>query len=505
MPRALLSVSDKTGLEFFAQQLLDAGYDLISTGGTFRALQAAGLDVQQVSEVTGSPEILGGRVKTLHPKIHGGILAKRDEEHLAELEAQGITPIDIVVVNLYPFRETVAQEVSLDIALENIDIGGPTMLRAAAKNFPHVLVVSDPADYARVVEVLQAGVGGGLRSELARKAFAHTAAYDAAIVHYLSQKSDNEWPDETTLELHKVRELRYGENPHQRASLWRFGSERGPVLDAKVLHGKAMSFNNYGDAEAAWNLLSELPKSAAVAVKHANPCGVALADDLSSAYKRAHAADPVSIFGGVVAVNETVTEALAEELAKTFLEIILAPSYESAALERLQRKKNVRLLEVTSSSISFHQRDIRSLRGGLLVQDMDGGTLDDADLRVVTERQPTANEWRDLRFAWTVCKHVKSNAIVLAKAGVTTGIGAGQVSRIWAAEGAVERAGEAVTDCVMASDAFFPFDDVVKMAAGAGVKAVIQPGGSVRDEEVIAAADELGLAMVFTGMRHFKH
>ena len=480
------------------------GYDLISTGGTFRALQAAGLDVQQVSEVTGSPEILGGRVKTLHPKIHGGILAKRDEKHLAELEAQDITPIDLVAVNLYPFRETVAQEVSLDIALERIDIGGPTMLRSAAKNFPHVLVVSDPADYERVAEALQAGVGAGLRSELARKAFAHTSAYDAAIVQYLSCQSEGEWPDETALELHKVRELRYGENPHQRAALWRLGGERGPVLDAKVLHGKAMSFNNYGDAEAAWNLLSELPKPAAVAVKHANPCGVAIGDDLLSAYKQAHAADPVSIFGGIVAVNETVTEALAEELAKTFLEIILAPSYESAALERLQKKKNLRLLEVTSSP-SYQSKDIRSLRGGLLVQDVDVGTLEDADLRVVTERQPSEDEWRDLRFAWTVCKHVKSNAIVLAKAGVTTGIGAGQVSRIWAAEGAVERAGEEVTGSVMASDAFFPFDDVVKMAAGAGVKAVIQPGGSVRDEEVIAAADELGLAMVFTGMRHFKH
>ena len=505
MPRALLSVSDKTDLESFAKSLLNAGYDLISTGGTFRALQAAGLDVQQVSEVTGSPEILGGRVKTLHPKIHGGILAKRDEKHLAELKEQGITQVDVVVVNLYPFRETVAQEVSLDAALENIDIGGPTMLRAAAKNFPHVLVVSDPADYERVAEALQAGVGAGLRSELARKAFAHTSAYDAAIVQYLSRRSDNEWPDETALELHKVCELRYGENPHQRAALWRLGSERGPILDAKVLHGKAMSFNNYGDAEAAWNLLSELPKPAAVAVKHANPCGVAIGDDLLSAYRRAHAADPVSIFGGIVAVNEVVTGALAEELAKTFLEIVLAPGYESAALERLQKKKNLRLLEVTPLAISPYQRDIRSLRGGLLVQDMDAGTLEDADLRVVTERQPSEDEWRDLRFAWTVCKHVKSNAIVLAKEGVTIGIGAGQVSRIWAAEGAVERAGEEVTGSVMASDAFFPFDDVVRMAAGAGVKAVVQPGGSVRDEEVIAAADELGLAMVFTGMRHFKH
>ena len=298
--------------------------------------------------------------------------------------------------------------------------------------------------------------------------------------------------------------MRYGENPHQHAALWRLGSESGPVFDAEVLHGKAMSFNNYGDAEAAWNLLSELPTLAAVAVKHANPCGVAVADDLLNAYKRAHAADPVSIFGGIVAVNETVTETLAEELAKTFLEIILAPEYEPAALERLQRKKNIRLLKVTMSPTS-KGRDIRSLRGGLLVQDLDEGTLDDTDLRVVTKRRPSQEQWRDLRFAWTVCKHVKSNAIVLAKDGVTTGIGAGQVSRIWAAEGAVERAGEAVTGSVMASDAFFPFDDVVRMAAGAGVAAVIQPGGSVRDEEVIAAADELDLTMVFTGMRHFKH
>ncbi len=504
MPRALLSVSDKTGLESFAQNLLDAGFDLISTGGTFRALQAAGLAVTQVSEVTGSPEILEGRVKTLHPKIHGGILAKRSAAHSQELEEQGILPIDLVAVNLYPFRETVTQEVDLDTALENVDIGGPTMLRAAAKNFPYVVVVSDPADYERVTAALQEGVDDVLRLELARKAFAHTAAYDAAIIQYLGNQVGGNWADETALELHKVRELRYGENPHQHAALWRLGSERGPVTGAEVLHGKEMSFNNYGDAEAAWNLLSELPAPAAVAVKHANPCGVAVADDLLGAYKRAHAADPVSIFGGIVAVNEVVTGALADELAKTFLEIILAPDYEAAALERLQRKKNLRLLKVTTPATS-KGRDIRSLRGGLLVQDLDEGTLDDADLRVVTEREPSGAQWRDLRFAWTVCKHVKSNAIVLAKEGVTAGIGAGQVSRIWAAEGAVARAGEAVKGSVMASDAFFPFDDVVRMAADAGVAAVIQPGGSVRDEEVIAAADELDVAMVFTGMRHFKH
>lgn len=503
MPRALLSVSDKTGLEPFARALADAGYELISTGGTYRTLHETGIPVTKVSDVTGFPEILGGRVKTLHPKIHGGILAKRDDASLTELEQHAITPIDLVVVNLYPFREAVAAEgVMLEHALENIDIGGPTMIRAAAKNFPAVAVVVDPRDYDGVLERLQGnGLDGAYRQQLAVKAFAHTAAYDSAIVRHLD---GGELPDEGALEVRKVSTLRYGENPHQRASLWRLGSERGPVLDAEVLHGKEMSFNNYQDAEAAWNLVAELSKAAAVAVKHANPCGVGTAQDLLEAYQKAHAADPVSIFGGIVALNDTVNEALAAELNKTFLEIVMAPAFDEAALAILRKKKNLRLLRVTESS-SRGAFDIRRIRGGLLIQDMDEGTLDEADLQVVTKRAPTEAEWVDLRFAWTVCKHVKSNAIVLAKGGVTTGIGGGQVSRLWAAEGAVSRAGEAATGSALASDAFFPFEDALRLAAQAGVRAAIQPGGSVRDDEVIQAADELGVAMVFTGMRHFKH
>lgn len=505
MPRALLSVADKTGIDTFASKLHELGFEIISTGGTFQALQDAHIPVTQVSEVTGFPEMLGGRVKTLHPNIHGGILAKRDAAQLAELEAHDITAIDMVVGNLYPFREVVADDVTLQTALEHIDIGGPTMIRAAAKNFPNVMVVVDPDDYETVASQL---AGGGLdetsRRELAVKAFAHTAAYDAAITRYLSP---DELPDEGALELHKIHDLRYGENPHQQASLWRLGSERGPVLDAEILHGKAMSFNNFQDGEAAWNLLLELETqegAVAVAVKHANPCGVAVADDLLTAYQRAHAADPVSIYGGIVAVNGTVTLALAEELAKTFLEIILALDFEEGALEHLRKKKNLRLLRVTIPP-KHGQFDIRSLRGGLLIQDRDEATLEDAGVQVVTERQPSDDEWRDLRFAWTVCKHVKSNAIVLAKNAVTTGIGAGQVSRIWAAEQAIHHAGSAAQGSVLASDAFFPFDDVVRSAAAAGVRSIIQPGGSIRDDEVIAAANELGVAMVCTGMRHFRH
>ncbi len=503
MPRALLSVSDKTGLADFAAALIELGFELISTGGTFKAIEAAGIPVKKVSELTGFPEILGGRVKTLHPKVHGGILAKRSAAQLAELSEHDISPIDLVVVNLYPFRQTVAKpEVTLDEALENIDIGGPTMLRAAAKNFPAVTVVVNPADYTLVSkELKQQGPDLEFRRRLAVKAFAHTAAYDAAISSYLGE---GQLADESVLELRKLKTLRYGENPHQQASLWRSGNERGPVLDADILHGKEMSYNNYQDAEAAWNLLTELEGAAAVAVKHANPCGVARADDLITAYKLAHAADPVSIFGGIVAFNQTVELKLAQELSRTFLEIVMAPDFAPDALTQLRQKKNLRLLQI-KEPVSGRQFDLKRLRGGLLLQDFDQRGLSQSDLKVVSQLKPSQTQWLDLRFAWTVCKHVKSNAIVLAKAGVSTGIGAGQVSRIWAAEQAIDHAGADARASVMASDAFFPFDDVVRVAAAAGVSAIIQPGGSIRDQEVIAAADELGLAMVFTGLRHFRH
>jgi phosphoribosylaminoimidazolecarboxamide formyltransferase / IMP cyclohydrolase len=501
MPRALLSVWDKRGLGPFARSLSELGFELVSTGGTFTALEAAGLAARHIEDITGFPEILGGRVKTLHPRVHGGILARREPEHLAELAAYDIVPIDLVAVNLYPFREVTAAGATLETALEHIDIGGPSMLRAAAKNFMGVYIVVDPEDYDEVVRSLRNGEDRlEFRKHLAVKAFAHSAAYDAAVARYLG---GDDWPEETALEVHKLGDLRYGENPHQRASLWRLGGERGPIVDAEVLHGKAMSFNNYGDAEAAWNMLLELPGPAAVAVKHASPCGAARAESLLQAYRRARDADLLSIFGGVVALDGRVTLEVAEELSKTFLEIVLAPDYDEAALTALKRKKNLRLLRVTLGKEK--QVDVRRLRGGLLVQDMDEGRLEDCALTVATKRGPSEEEWRDLRFAWTVAKFVKSNAIVLAKGETTTGIGAGQVSRIWAAQGAIRLAGDRARGSVMASDAFFPFDDAVREAAKAGVTAVIQPGGSVRDEEVTKACDELGLAMVFTGMRHFRH
>jgi phosphoribosylaminoimidazolecarboxamide formyltransferase/IMP cyclohydrolase len=502
MARALLSVYDKTGLTDLARGLARLGFELVSTGGSCRHLERAGLAVTQVSDVTGFPEILSGRVKTLHPAIHGGILARREAEHLAELSAHGIAPVDVVAVNLYPFREAVADGVSFEGALEKIDIGGPAMLRAAAKNYPHVLAVVDPEDYPEVLEKLEQGTADEpFRRRLAAKAFAHTAAYDAAITRYLGGEFAGE---QTALELTKLSDLRYGENPHQQASLWRLGSERGPVIDAEVLQGKAMSYNNYQDAEAAWELLRALSEPSAVAVKHANPCGVASAEDALRAFERARDADPVSIFGGIVAVNREVDEALAERLSEVFLEVVLAPAYTAGALARLAKKKNLRLLKVGEDG-GAAKFDLRRVRGGLLVQDFDEATLDDAEPKVVSEREPTEAEWADLRFAWTVVKFVKSNAIVLAKDKVTVGIGAGQVSRIWATEQAITRAGERAAGAVLASDAFFPFADSVRAAAAAGVTAVIQPGGSVRDDEVIAAANELGLAMVATGMRHFRH
>jgi len=501
---ALLSVSDKTHLSDFASKLHDCGYELVSTGGTLKTLQASGLAVRAVSEITQFPEMLEGRVKSLHPRIHGGILAKRTEAHLNELKAHQIEPIDIVVVNLYPFRQTVASGANLEEVLENIDIGGPSMVRAAAKNFPHVLIVTDPEDYERVADALVKGsVDMNLRRELATKAFAHSAAYDAAIANYLSK---GHLLSEGAIEIHKLSELRYGENPHQKASLWRIGQETGPILDAEILQGKEMSYNNYQDAEAAWNLLSELPKSSVVAVKHANPRGVASLDDVVNAYQAAHDADPVSIFGGIVAISEAVDEKLAQKLNETFLEIILAPDYSPEALKILAGKKNLRVLRVkTMQPPPTKLWDMRRIRGGLLIQDMDMGTLADAELKVVSKVAPSEAEWQDLRFAWTVCKHTKSNAIVVAKDGVSLGIGAGQVSRIWAAEQALERGKQNTQGAVLASDAFFPFDDVVRLAAGYGIRAIISPGGSKRDDEVIAACDELGLSMVFTGMRHFKH
>ncbi|WP_448566058.1 bifunctional phosphoribosylaminoimidazolecarboxamide formyltransferase/IMP cyclohydrolase [Thermus sp.] len=494
---ALLSVWDKRGLLPFAEGLLGLGYRLLATGGTYRALKEAGLPVTYISEFTGFPEILSGRVKTLHPKVHAALLARPDQEE--ELKALGFERIGVLAVNLYPFRETVARGASFQEALEQIDIGGPAMLRAAAKNHEAVLPVCDPEDYGRVLEALREGPTPEFRRELARKAFAHTAAYDAAIAEWLSAEK---FPENKFLVLKRVSALRYGENPHQEAALYRVAGEEGPLLKAQVLQGKAMSFNNYLDAEAAWNLVSEFAEPACVAVKHQNPCGVALGQDPLKAYQKAYEADPVSIFGGIVAFNRPVDGPTARALGEVFLEVVLAPGFTEEARAVLGRKKNLRLLQVPGPAEGAYL-DLRRLRGGVLFQDAD--THDPVAPRVVTQKAPTEAEWQDLWFAWKVVKHVRSNAIVVAKGGQTLGIGVGQTNRLAAARQALEAAGEKARGAVLASDAFFPFDDVVRLAGAFGIAALIQPGGSVRDEDSIRAADELGLAMVFTGVRHFRH
>ncbi len=473
------------------------GYRLLATGGTYRALKEAGLPVTYISEFTGFPEILSGRVKTLHPKVHAALLARPDQEE--ELKALGFERIGVLAVNLYPFRETVARGASFQEALEQIDIGGPAMLRAAAKNHEAVLPVCDPEDYGRVLEALREGPTPEFRRELARKAFAHTAAYDAAIAEWLSAEK---FPENKFLVLKRVSALRYGENPHQEAALYRVAGEEGPLLKAQVLQGKAMSFNNYLDAEAAWNLVSEFAEPACVAVKHQNPCGVALGQDPLKAYQKAYEADPVSIFGGIVAFNRPVDGPTARALGEVFLEVVLAPGFTEEARAVLGRKKNLRLLQVPGPAEGAYL-DLRRLRGGVLFQDAD--THDPVAPRVVTQKAPTEAEWQDLWFAWKVVKHVRSNAIVVAKGGQTLGIGVGQTNRLAAARQALEAAGEKARGAVLASDAFFPFDDVVRLAGAFGIAALIQPGGSVRDEDSIRAADELGLAMVFTGVRHFRH
>jgi phosphoribosylaminoimidazolecarboxamide formyltransferase/IMP cyclohydrolase len=511
MRRAILSPYDKRDLEPFAKGLISRGFELVSTGNTFKRLKEAGLSVTYISDVTGFPEILEGRVKTLHPKVHGGILAKRTPEHAAELETHGIQAVDLVCGGLYPFRETIAKEgVTLDDALENIDIGGPTMIRAAAKNFPFVWVVVDPVDYDAVLEGIDRD-DLGLRKTLAAKAFAHVSSYDAAITAYLSSAqgaasigSSEAFPASQTLELTRTKTLRYGENPHQNASLYRLGNEHGPVLDARVVAGKEMGFNNYADADAAWALVTEFQTPACVAVKHANPCGVAVADDAKSAWERARDADTLSVFGGVVALNRPVTLEVAQSTRGTFLEVLIAPSVDEDAIEWFTAKKpDLRVLIAGESS--FGTLEHRPIAGGFLVQERDARVWDDLRPEVVTKQQPTSQEWLDLEFAWKVGKHARSNNVVLAKNLVTVGLGAGAVSRIWAAERALQNAGERAHGAALSSEAFFPFDDVVRAAAAAGVKAIIQPGGAKRDPEVIAACDELGVAMVFTGSRHFKH
>ncbi|MFC4425985.1 bifunctional phosphoribosylaminoimidazolecarboxamide formyltransferase/IMP cyclohydrolase [Deinococcus navajonensis] len=507
--RALISVSDKTGVVDFARELTARGWEVLSTGGTFQALQEAGVSVTAVSDVTGFPEMLDGRVKTLHPAIHGGILARREETHLSQLAQQGFGTIDLVCVNLYPFRETVARGAPDPEVIENIDIGGPAMIRSAAKNHAGVLVLVDPADYA---VALQDDVPAPERRRLAAKAYQHTSEYDAAITAYLTGSSDQlptRLPERLTLDLHRTAEVRYGENPHQPGAIYRWGAARGPVLDAQVVAGKPMSFNNYADADAAWSLCQELAAqeegAVCVAVKHANPCGVAVAADVRTAWAQARDADTLSVFGGVVAVSRPVDFQAAQAMRGTFLEVLIAPEVTPDAVAWFAEKKPDLRVLVAGPTGGVSVLDVRPLTGGFAVQERDARPWDDLCPEVVTGRQPTEQEWADLRFAWATVKHARSNAVVLAKDGVTVGLGTGAVSRIWAAERAVANAGERARGAVLASEAFFPFDDVVRLAAAAGVTAILQPGGAKRDPEVIAAANELGVSMVLTGSRHFRH
>jgi phosphoribosylaminoimidazolecarboxamide formyltransferase/IMP cyclohydrolase len=505
--RALISVSDKTGILDFARELTRFNVEIISTGGTAKSLRDAGINVRDISDITGFPEMMDGRVKTLHPRVHGGLLAIRDNaDHVAALEQHGIQPIDLVVVNLYPFAETIKREgVTREEAIEQIDIGGPAMIRSAAKNAHDVAVVVSPEQYAPVIEELNQNNGSlslNTRDTLAQKAFEHTAQYDIMVSSYLAGSSDV-LPDRLSWTMKKIADLRYGENPHQKAALYQT-STSGGIANAAVLAGKEMSFNNYVDAEAAWQLVCDFEQTACAIIKHTNPAGVGLGETLADAYKKALATDPVSAFGGIVAFNRTIDAAAAEEVTKIFTEVVIASGYERAALEVLRAKKNLRVIQM--SDVEQPARvELKQIGGGMLVQTPDDHKLDPAELKVVTTRQPTAEEIRALQFAWIVCKHTKSNAIVYARADQTVGVGAGQMSRVDSVKIGAMRAQLPVAGSVLASDAFFPFRDGIDEAARHGITAVIQPGGSVRDEEVIAAANEHGLAMVFTSIRHFKH
>jgi phosphoribosylaminoimidazolecarboxamide formyltransferase/IMP cyclohydrolase len=515
--RALLSVSDKSGLVDFARRLAAHGIEMLSTGGTARALREAGLAVRDVSDVTGFPEILDGRVKTLHPAVHAGLLARGDKpDHLATLDAHGIGRIDLVVVNLYPFEQTVARPgIADEEAIEQIDIGGPSMLRSAAKNFDRVTVITDPADYQVIAaEIEESGdTTPATRARLAAKVFARTAAYDAAIAAWMARHAgaagDDELPPVWTMTLPLGQSLRYGENPHQRAAFYRdSGCDETSVASAHQLQGKHLSYNNILDAEGALEMVrdfADLAPAAAVIVKHSNPCGIALGATAIEAYDRARATDPDSAFGGIVALSVEVDEELATRLGETFNEVILAPAFSDGARAVLDKKKNLRLLETGAFTPKRRAPLVRGVVGGLLVMDRDLGMIGPQNLRVVTERQPSDAERAAMLFAWRCVKWVKSNAIVYASATATVGIGAGQMSRVDAARVGVAKARTPLAGCTMASDAFFPFRDNIDTAAGHGIRCVIQPGGSVRDEEVIQAANEHGMAMAFTGMRHFRH
>ncbi len=518
MKRALLSVSDKTGIVDFAQELSKMGWEIISTGGTYTTIKNAGIDVTNISEVTGFQECLDGRVKTLHPAIHAGILAIRNnDEHMNQIEKLGINTIDLVAVNLYPFKQTILKEgVTREDAIENIDIGGPTMIRAAAKNFQDVAVIVDPNDYSNILSELNEN--GDIKKEtkfrLSAKVFAHTAHYDSLIAKYMMSEAGFEpFPETMSLTYEKVQNLRYGENPHQKAAFYKeVGNISGTIASAVQIHGKELSFNNINDANGAIELIKEYDEPTIVACKHANPCGVASANTIYDAYIKAYNSDPVSIFGGIVAANREIDKQTAEEISKIFLEIVIAPSFSKEAVEIIGRKKNIRLLEL--KDISKKQPsgsiDIKKVGGGILVQDIDSEIFDESDVKVVTKKSPTQKEIEDLKFAFKMVKHTKSNGIAIAKDKCSVGIGPGQVNRIWACKQAIEHGldflgEEHVKGASLASDAFFPFPDCVEECAKAGITAIVTPGGSVNDQLSIDACDKYGIAMIFVGMRHFKH
>ena len=510
MKRALVSVSDKTNLVEFVSELVKLGYEIISTGGTKKALEAAGIETIGISEITGFPEIMDGRVKTLHPKVHGALLCVRDnEEHVKQLKELNIDYIDLVCVNLYPFKQTVQKPgVTHEEIIENIDIGGPSMLRSASKNYKFIPVVVDPSDYETVIEELKANGETTLetREKLAAKVFRHTANYDAMIANYLTEKTGEKYPEKLTITYDKVQDLRYGENPHQSAAFYKNMNPQYSLANAKQLHGKELSYNNIQDGNAAIEILKDFEGTcAAVGLKHMNPCGVGLGKTIEEAWDKAYEADPVSIFGGIVAFNEPVNKAVAEKLANIFLEIIIAPAFDEDAFEILSKKKNIRLMQLDTTLSVNAKYKVTNVNDGLLVQDVDDHKLTKEDLRCVTNRKPTEEELEQLLFAWNVVKHVKSNAIVLVKDNMTIGVGAGQMNRVGAARIAIEQAQEKAKGSVMGSDAFFPMPDTVEEAVKAGVTAIIQPGGSIKDQLSIDVCNEYGIAMVYTGVRHFKH
>lgn len=510
MKRALVSVSDKTNLVEFVSELTKLGYEIISTGGTKKVLEAAGIQTIGISEVTGFPEIMDGRVKTLHPKVHGALLCVRDNpDHVKQIQDLGINYIDLVCVNLYPFKETVMKPgVSHEEIIENIDIGGPSMLRSASKNYQSIPVLCDPADYAGVIKELQDNGETTLatREALAAKVFRHTARYDAMIADYLTAKSGEKFPESFTITYDKVQDLRYGENPHQAAAFYKGMNPQYSLANAKQLHGKELSYNNIQDGNAAIEILKDFEgQPAVVGLKHMNPCGVGIGATIEEAWDKAYEADPVSIFGGIVAFNEPVNAAVAEKLSSIFLEIIIAPKFDEDAFAILSKKKNIRLMELDTTLDVHAKYKVTNVNDGLLVQDIDDHKIVEEDLRCVTNRKPTEEEMKQLLFAWKVVKHVKSNAIVLVKDNMTIGVGAGQMNRVGAAKIAIEQAGEKAKGSVMSSDAFFPMPDTVENAVAAGVTAIIQPGGSIKDQLSIDVCNEHGIAMVYTGVRHFKH